>query len=534
MSGKRILGAVRLSRDTDESTSTERQREQITLMTQVRGDTLIHITEDVDVSGKVSPFDRPELGPWLTEPDKIAQWDAIMVAKLDRLSRSMMDFLTLLDWCKRNGKTIISVGESLDFSTAHGRMFAQLLAMFADFERERIGERRAEAAVKLRSEARWGGGRRPYGYQVFKNGHMILVPKPDEQAVVIRAADESIMGRSANAIVRDFNSEGIPSQSGKPWRSSTLIRILRNPVIRGYVMNDPKPREVVNRKGQKRKVYGNPQPVRDEDGMPVRRKALIDDDTWDRLQAALDKNAKPRSGAASDANLLLRVAYCANCGEPLYGHARKGRGYGYYQCATRRMGGKCPSKSVRIDVLDRTATDALMLQVGSAPMLKRIVHLAEDHTRKLAEIDRQIADIETEVVNGLPAASARRMLATLHTKAEALRALPQRPERIEWADTGQTFAEHWDGLDNAEKHRLMIESGFEVRVGNDPDGRFTFGFQLDPELVRRVRAVGMGDPVNRPAHAEIQASWEAPDIKRKINLPDTDASVLIARTGGAS
>lgn len=490
----RILGAVRLSKDTDESTSTERQSEQISLTCQVRGDTPVHITEDVDVSGKVSPFERAGLGPWLTEPDKIAQWDAIMVAKLDRLTRSMFDFLGLLNWCRDNGKTIISVSESLDFSTPNGRMYAQLLAMFAEFERERIGERRKEAAGKLRSEARWGGGRVPYGYQVFKNGHMILVPKPDEQAVIERATAETIAGKSATAICRDFNKEGILSQSGKRWIQSTLITILRNPVIRGYVMHDGKA-------------------VLDDEGMPVRREGLIDDDTWARLQVALNKNAKPQSGAAYDANLLLRVAYCANCGEPLYGHARKDRGYGYYQCATRRRGEQCQGRSVRTDALDSTVTNALLAQVGNAPMLEKKVTPAEIHTRKLAEVERQIADIETELVNGMPAASATRVLAKLNERSEALRALPDRPERVDWVDTGQTFAEHWSGLDKTERHRLMIESGFEVRFGTDPDGKFMLACRLDPELVRRVQTAGQGEAVTRPAHSEIQASWEAAGVE---------------------
>jgi site-specific DNA recombinase len=505
----RILGAVRLSRDTDATTSPERQREQITLNCQIRGDSLVHTTEDVDVSGKVSPFDRPELGPWLTKPELIEQWDAIMVAKLDRLSRSMFDFMALLNWCRQNGKTVISVSESLDFSTPIGRMFAQLLAMFAEFQRGRIGERRAEAASKLRSEARWGGGRVPYGYQVFKNGHMILVPKPDEQAVILRAAGEIIKGRSVNAVVAGLNSEGIPSQGGNAWLSSTMIRLLRNPVIRGYVMHDG-------------------QIVRDDDGMPVRREALIDDEMWTQLQARLDANATPRSGAVSDANLLLQVAFCT-CGQPLYGHARKGRGYGYYQCKTRRLGGKCETRSIRIDVLDELVTEALLGQVGSVAMLEKIVIPAEDHTKKLAQIEQQIADIEAEVVNGMPVSSATRMLAKLEANAEALRALPSRPERIEWKETGQTFSERWAELDRAGRHQLMLDSGFEVRVADAgrPKG-LTFAFRLDPDLARRVRTVAANDGplLDKPSHAEIQASWEAPGFERSFTSVAELASFL--------
>lgn len=119
----RVPGAARISHETDASTSVERQREVISLTCQARGDQLVAITEDADVSGAISPFERPDLGPWLAKPD---QWDAIMVAKLDRLTRSLRDFDDFRQWCDTHGKVIISISESLDPSTVTGRMSPQL------------------------------------------------------------------------------------------------------------------------------------------------------------------------------------------------------------------------------------------------------------------------------------------------------------------------------------------------------------------------------------------------------------------------
>jgi DNA invertase Pin-like site-specific DNA recombinase len=113
----RLLGAVRLSSLTDESTSPVRQREQIEGWGKLHRHTLAAITEDLDVSGAVSPFERPELGPWLTDPAKIALWDALIISKFDRLGRSQRDYLDLIEWTEANGKALVSVAESLDFST---------------------------------------------------------------------------------------------------------------------------------------------------------------------------------------------------------------------------------------------------------------------------------------------------------------------------------------------------------------------------------------------------------------------------------
>jgi len=89
----RVLGAVRLSRLTDETTSPERQREDITLWAKLYGHTVTHITVDTDVSGSLPATLRPELGPWLTEPDKVAQWDILVSSKLDRISWSVRDLV---------------------------------------------------------------------------------------------------------------------------------------------------------------------------------------------------------------------------------------------------------------------------------------------------------------------------------------------------------------------------------------------------------------------------------------------------------
>jgi hypothetical protein len=78
----KLLGTVRLSHETDESTSPVRQREQIKRYAELYSHQVITITEDLDISGSISPFSRPQLGPWLIDPDKLSQYDAIIVAKV--------------------------------------------------------------------------------------------------------------------------------------------------------------------------------------------------------------------------------------------------------------------------------------------------------------------------------------------------------------------------------------------------------------------------------------------------------------------
>jgi DNA invertase Pin-like site-specific DNA recombinase len=90
----RVLGATRLSHDTDASTSIERQREAIEAWARAHGHQLVTVTEDTDVSGTIAPRDRDGLGPWLPN-GKIGQWDVLVVARLDRVSRPLLDFAPL-------------------------------------------------------------------------------------------------------------------------------------------------------------------------------------------------------------------------------------------------------------------------------------------------------------------------------------------------------------------------------------------------------------------------------------------------------
>jgi len=278
-----VLGSVRLSHETESTISPDGQGEQIKGWSDLHDHTVIHMAQDLEVSGAVALHERPGLGPWLTEPDKIAQWDIICVAELDRLSQSLLDTAEFIRWCQENGKTIVSAGEPLDFSGAMGRMFAQQLAMYAEFERERISERRAKAAARLRRKAQWGGGRPPFGYMPVKeDDYYVLVPNPATVPVVMRIAADIIAGKSCNQIARDLNAENVPSSQGGPgmqasvWRAQGIIVLMRNPALRGLVMQDDH--------------HGKSVIVRDDDGNPVTREAIVDKETWDNVQEALDKN----------------------------------------------------------------------------------------------------------------------------------------------------------------------------------------------------------------------------------------------------
>src|SRR5450756_2232066 len=148
------------------------------------------------------------------------------------------------EYCERYGKKIISVGEEgLDMSTPMGRMFAGILVQFAEWELQTIGERRRQGQNILRRDARYGGGRYPFGYEPYQVGaYWYLRPHPVYAKEVEQMSLAIVSGKSARGIALDLSERGIPTgwavqqaQQGKSpktyfWTGAQVIRLLRSAV----------------------------------------------------------------------------------------------------------------------------------------------------------------------------------------------------------------------------------------------------------------------------------------------------------------
>src|SRR5260221_11083282 len=141
----RLLQAARLSRMTDSTTSIDKQDQDATRYAGAYDHEVIATAADTDVSGDVSPWDRPELGPWLSEPEKISQYDGIVAAHVDRLSRSTIDFMKLIKWAEDHNKTLITIQPQVDFSTPTGHLIGYIISWLAEQELAAI-KRRAQGA----------------------------------------------------------------------------------------------------------------------------------------------------------------------------------------------------------------------------------------------------------------------------------------------------------------------------------------------------------------------------------------------------
>ena len=220
---RRVIAYVRVSTDRQAETGLglEAQRAKVAAYCALHDAELVRLCEDAGASA--STLDRPALAEALAEL-AAGRADALLVLKLDRLTRSTRDLGDLLDRSQREGWALLSVSESLDTSTAAGRLVVGVLGAVAQWEREAIGERtRAALAVKKARGERVGAV--PYGYRLAADG-VALEVEPAEAEVLTVARELRAAGLSLRAVGAELNARGMAPRGGGAWHPQAVARLI--------------------------------------------------------------------------------------------------------------------------------------------------------------------------------------------------------------------------------------------------------------------------------------------------------------------
>lgn len=219
----RAVAYLRVSTDkqADHGVSLEAQRAKAEAYATLYDLDLVPVIEDAGESA--GSLDRPGLNRALDMLRK-RQADALLVVKLDRLTRSVRDLGALLDMGFRKGRfRLLSVSEQLDTGSAAGRMVMSLLAVVSEWEREAIGERTSAAMRHKQAKGEYIGGVAPYGF-ALESGR--LVPIPEEQAVIHGANELRAAGLSLRAIATELARLGFKSRTGNAFGPQQVLRML--------------------------------------------------------------------------------------------------------------------------------------------------------------------------------------------------------------------------------------------------------------------------------------------------------------------
>lgn len=207
----RIIGYIRVStqEQADNGAGIDAQRHAIESECERRGWELVAIYDDPAMSGALPWQDRPGLAAAVTRIEAKGA-DALMCSKLDRLSRSLLDFATILERSRRKRWAIILLDFGLDMTTPVGEMVASILAAVAQFERARIGQRTSEALQRKRAQ----------GIHIGRRSTL-----PAEVIQYIVEAREA--GLSYQIIADALNADGVPTgQGGQLWRRNAVREVV--------------------------------------------------------------------------------------------------------------------------------------------------------------------------------------------------------------------------------------------------------------------------------------------------------------------
>lgn len=478
----RVLGGIRLSQVTDETSSPERQRAVVEHWTNAPGimGRMVGWAEDLDVSGSVSPFKRPELGPWLTE--RSHEFDVLAVPKVDRLTRKSRHFAEMVDWCDEKRKTLVFVAEGIDMSTSMGRMFGTIIAAFAQGELETIQGRILAAVQTRKSKGVWIAGREPFGYTLhpLAGGGKGLIREEEYAALAREMIGQAFDDCPTARIAMELNRKKVltwrdrlavlngKEPKGIVWTRSAVVSILTNPTLAGYYTH----------KGEL---------VEDEEGNPViitgsllespdapydPHKAIATPREWTHLVRRLTADQdRPRALPAQSKS--SGIARCGRCGAGMNATTSgKITKQHYYICHNVQTG-LCNRRTlVSRDVVDGAIDSAIVGVLGAYPVYDKNTY-ADDSVRDLlAQAEARLGVLQGDYVagkyEGVREESYWTMLDALTSKVSGLRnevaAMESAPKFI---PTGKTYAEVWAEKDSEQKRTFLKRHGVKAYVFRD-------------------------------------------------------------------
>jgi len=413
-------------------------------------------------------IERPAFRRLMTDIEA-GKVDCIVVYKIDRLSRSLMDFSGIMETLERCGVSLVSVTQQFNTTTSMGRLTLNILLSFAQFEREIISERTRDKMTAARRKGKWTGGMPVLGYDVDPKGGRLLVNEAEAKQVrgIFKTyLREGTLQRALKVVrqrgwkTKRFKTRKCIWRGGREIDKTTLHNILCNVLYLGKIRC----------KGE---VVDGEHP------------AIIDEDTFQRVQRTLHANRA--SGGIHVRNkcgaLLKGLVRCKHCGCGMTHHftTKGNRRYRYYVCITAQKQGwsRCPAPSLPAGELEDFVVDQIRALGKDRPLLKETLQAAQEHlqdevvllkeqrdaaSEHMRSIGREIGELGTRV--GIDEEATRQLGRLQEVLREKEREIQQIDDKIaglharmvepdELAGAVEAFDPVWESLSPTEKAKLV-------------------------------------------------------------------------------
>ncbi len=335
-------------------------------------------------------MDRPALKR-LLENIEDRHVDCVIVYKVDRLSRSLLDFTKIVETFERQGVTFVSVTQQFNTTTSMGRLTLNILLSFAQFEREIIGERIHDKIAASKRKGKYCGGMPVLGYDVDRAAKKLVINEGEARLVHHIFKRFTQIG-SATLLAKELNQQGHRTKewvtakgtthAGVAWNKMHLYRMFNNRLYVGEIAHH-------------------------DQHYPGEHEAIVPRALFDQVQAILEQNCRVRgnNARAKTPALLKGILKCGHCGGsmgPTF--ARKnGKTYRYYLCLRARKSGydECPVRTLPAGDIEALVVSQVRRVLQAPEIVGRVCWVVRDAGDPDSSSESTTATTDSEIIDRL-------------------------------------------------------------------------------------------------------------------------------------
>lgn len=353
------------------------------------------IFEDAGYSGKNTV--RPAYQKMM---DRVRndEFTHILVWKIDRISRNLLDFASMYQELKKLGVVFISKNEQFDTGTAIGEAMLKIILVFAELERNMTSERVTATMISRASNGQWNGGRIPFGYSYDSNTSTFSV-REDEAAICRKLRDLYLENKSLVYTARALNAEGFKTRAGVEWTPPAVWIIASSPFYAG-----------IYRYNRYKGTVGRT--INSENEwvvIPDHHPAIFSLAEHEAMKSLLKTNSRNienpvgRLHTTSNVHIFQGIAYCGKCKSRLTSSPGRKSSTGFrasnYSCPLRRKSKKCNNKTINDIVLGEFVINYILNMLNAKKMFSKIK--TPDELQKQLLCGSTFSDIDHIDTDGL-------------------------------------------------------------------------------------------------------------------------------------
>lgn len=366
---KRVAIYIRVStvHQVDRDSLPMQRKDLITYCELILGIEDYEIFEDAGYSGKNTV--RPAYQEMMKKV-RLGEFSHILVWKIDRISRNLLDFAKMYEELKKLGVTFVSKNEQFDTSTAIGEAMLKIILVFAELERNMTSERVSAAMLSRANNGQWNGGRIPYGYNYDpETGEFSF--NSEEYNVCRMIKDDYIERKSLLHTSRYLNEQGLRTRAGAEWSPTTIWIIVSSPFYAGIYR--------YNRfKGTESRTKN---PVEEWVMIPNHHPAIFSLEEHEAMLKILEENSKKKNSSGKqclrkNVHIFSGIAFCGKCGSKMVSTPGRLHADGYrgsnYSCPKRRKSGSCDNQTISDVILGEFLINYILNMLNAKRQFSKI------------------------------------------------------------------------------------------------------------------------------------------------------------------